>query len=140
MAGAWSSTWRRSIALALRVPRGDEQIGQVGVDRRAPGLPVVAAGRLVQRGLVALELERGGDAAVVVDVVLVRAHGERRRNRTLERLLAQQTADEPHDPPEAREALLHVVVAGDEERRRLEEQAGERLGVAALGVEHGKAA
>src|SRR3954453_23070014 len=32
------------------------------------------------------------------------------------------------------------VVAGDEERRRLEEQAGERLGVAALGVEHGKAA
>src|SRR3954454_12732047 len=106
MAGAWSSTWGRCIALALRVPRGDEQIGQVGVDRRAPGLPVVAAGRLVQRGVVALELERGGDAAVVVQVVLVGADGERRRERTLEGLLlAQHAAHEPHDPPEAPEAL-----------------------------------
>jgi hypothetical protein len=106
------------------------------LERGAPGREVVAAGRLEERGAVALKPERGRDPAVVVDVVLRAGARERRGDGMLGGLLAHHTAHEADDAPVAREGLLHVVEARHEERRRLQEQGGERRRVTPLGVEH----
>ena len=112
----------------------------MGVQRGAPGAEVVAPRRLDERRAVALEPQRRGDAAVVVHVVLPEGARQRHRDRRVEGRVAQDTAYEAHDPPVTREALLHVVVTRDEERRGLQEEPGERARGAALGVQHREAA
>src|SRR5829696_3708466 len=119
MPGAHSSTWQRctrpASAVLLRPGRG-EQGGEVLAYPLLPHRPLVATRALVQRRAVALQRERRGDTAVVVDVVLVAPDGEHGRQGALELLLPDDLAHEANDAPVAGEALLHVVVARREER------------------------
>src|SRR3954470_11954880 len=81
-----------------------------------------------------------GNRHVVGAVLLRRADRDRDRDRPLYPDAPEDGADEAGDPLVARESRLVLVGALPEEAARLEEQAVERLRVAAMGVEHREAA
>ena len=116
-------------------PGASEQSDEVGVERVAPADVVVRVAVDVQRGVVSLTAQRGRDGAVVGEVLLGRAAGERDRDRRGGAAGVQDGADEARDAAEAREARLLAVPALAEERAGLQQQRAERAGVQPAGVE-----
>src|SRR5919202_6778762 len=80
-------------------PGAVQHAGEVRIERVAPGRVVVQVGKLVERRVVALQPQRGGDAAVVLEVLLADPAGQRGRHRALELLGAQNLAHEADDAP-----------------------------------------
>ena len=121
-------------------PGAREQLHEVRVERVAPADVVVRVAVDVQRDGVALAAQRGRDRAVVGEVLLGRAAGERDRDRRRGGTGAQHVPDEARDPAEAREAGLLAVPAQPEERARLEDQRAERARVEPARVQQGERA
>ncbi len=110
------------------------------MERVAPGGPVVRVPVLDEAHVVALLGEHGRERAVVVQVLLRGAAGDRHRHRLERATAADDVADEPRDPPEAREAALVRVEAAAEVAARLEEEPRERVGMQPVRVEEGERA
>src|SRR4051794_2975969 len=92
-------------------PGVGEQIDQEGVERVAPGDVVVGVAVDVQRRRVTLAPQRGRHGAVVRQVLLRRAAGERDRDGGGDWPRIEHLAHEPRDPAEAGEAGLVAVPA-----------------------------
>src|SRR5215218_4348914 len=85
-------------------PRAREQVDQVRVERVAPGDVVVGVAVDVERRRMALAPQRRRDGAVVGQVLLGCAAGERDRYGRRRRPGVEDLADEARDPPEPGEA------------------------------------
>jgi hypothetical protein len=92
---------------------------------------------LDELGVPAAADERSVQRAVVLEVLLARADGDRRRHRCDEAAAAVHLPDEARDPCKPPEPGLVQVVAAAEEAPRLQEEAGREAGVAHVRVERG---
>src|SRR5581483_923917 len=85
-------------------------------------------------------LQRGGHDAVVVEVLLCGAAGDRRRDRLAAAATADDGADEASDAREAPRPRLVRVVAAAEEAPRLEQEPAEQAGPPPVHVQEGEGA
>src|SRR5947209_3868788 len=107
----------------------------MGIERIAPGSPVVGVPDLVQR-----DLQPRGERAVAGEVLLTRSARQRRRNRFPWEGPAVHRTDEAREARKPREAALIGLLPPSEEAAGLEQERGECLWVDVLGVEEGERA